>query len=59
MPKEIKKFEGTEEEWTNLAYQLARSFAPRIYACKKCGYPVVDGYCCYECGDTNPSEMSD
>ena len=39
---------------------LAIDFAPQMYPCKKCGYPVVDGYCCTFCGDNNPfKEESD
>jgi hypothetical protein len=43
------------KEWERLADDMARDFAPVIYPCKKCGYPVVKGYCCDGCGDTRPS----
>jgi len=35
--------------------KLAINYAPEIYPCQKCGYPVASGYCCTYCGDTNPS----
>lgn len=40
--------------WERLADALARDYAPRIYPCGKCGYPVVEGYCCTACGDSAP-----
>ena len=43
-------------EWERVANNIARSFCPSIYPCGKCEYPVVDGYCCTSCGDTNPRE---
>ena len=45
-----------QDEIEDAANVIARGFCPRIYACKKCGWPVVDGYCCGTCGDSNPSE---
>lgn len=24
------------------------------YPCQKCGWPVIKGYCCGTCGDSNP-----
>lgn len=46
----------TERGFERLANILAREYVPSIYACKKCGYPVVNGYICTHCGDDNPSE---
>lgn len=43
------------KEWETAANNLARNFAPDILECHKCGAPVVSGYCCCNCGDTNPS----
>jgi predicted RNA-binding protein with PUA domain len=43
-------------EWQVAANMLARSWAPNIYPCKKCNYPVIDGHCCENCGDPNPKE---
>jgi len=51
----IKKFEGNDRKWNEMAGSLARSFCPPIYPCKHCKYPVVSGYCCGECGSNNPS----
>jgi hypothetical protein len=36
--------------------KLAIDFCPTIYPCKKCGYPVISGYRCTYCNDTNPNE---
>ncbi len=44
---------GTEA-WEKLAGEVARSFAPSIYPCAHCDYPVVRGYCCGSCGSSNP-----
>jgi rubrerythrin len=54
----INKFNGTQEEWDELATQLRLQNAPSVYACKKCGYPVVKGNVCTYCWDTNPSQPS-
>lgn len=53
--KEVKKFTGTHDDWERMADRIARSIAPDICHCKTCDYPVVKGYCCTYCGDTNPS----
>jgi hypothetical protein len=54
MSKKIHKQNWTNEEWEQAANRLARSAAPEIYYCKKCGAPVLDGYCCTYCGDEDP-----
>jgi hypothetical protein len=41
--------------WERKADRKARDFAPPIGQCQKCGEPYVTGYCCGECGDSNPS----
>ena len=46
------------KEWEELANQLARDWV-KIYPCKKCHYPVVDGYRCDHCGDANPNEKEE
>jgi hypothetical protein len=51
----MKEIEPYSEEWHSLAYHTARSFCPRIYPCGKCKHPVLSGYCCEYCGDSNPS----
>lgn len=43
------------KEWEADAISLLRSYAPSIYPCKKCGYPVATGYCCHWCGDSSPN----
>lgn len=42
-------------EWERIANSIARDWTPTIYACMKCGWPVVTGYCCNYCKDSNPS----
>ncbi len=44
------------EEYRREKFRLALDFCPRIYPCMRCGYPVVDGFCCTYCGDTNPND---
>lgn len=51
--------EEYSDEWYIEAGRLARNYCPTIYACKKCSYPVVEGYCCTYCGDVNPSETKE
>ncbi|MCK5608587.1 hypothetical protein KAR91_42285 [Candidatus Pacearchaeota archaeon] len=34
---------------------IVDAYAPNIHPCKKCGHPVVEGYACTTCYDTNPS----
>ena len=48
------KTEPYTQKWERKADKLARSFAPPIYPCKKCGNPVIQGYCCTFCKDANP-----
>ena len=59
MPKE-KLFEYphkyNSKEWEQAANNLARGFAPRIYPCKSCGSPVLSGYCCDFCGESDTSD---
>jgi rubrerythrin len=55
MAKKINR--PTEKEYREEAIKQAFQFAPRIYACKKCGWPVADGFCCEYCGDINPSSI--
>jgi len=52
--KKIRKVKPHTLVWERKANWLARSFAPPIFACKKCGNPVVQGYCCIYCGDSDP-----
>lgn len=48
----------TVDEYRAAKIQNALDYSPSQYACKKCGWPVVRGYVCTACGDTNPSEAS-
>ena len=62
--KTVKKFkcEGDpldSPQWQRLANQIAREYAPDIYVCAKCQYPVLSGYCCQFCGSNNPRRSKD
>jgi hypothetical protein len=46
--------EPYSNRWEQLANEQARSYAPEIYPCVKCGYPVISGYCCNFCNNENP-----
>jgi hypothetical protein len=46
----------TDEQYKQEAMRVRLSYAPRVFPCMKCGWPVRDGYCCNYCGDNNPSE---
>lgn len=43
------------EEYMAKANFLALNYCPKIYPCKKCGDPVITGYCCRWCGDNSPN----
>lgn len=45
----------TVQEYQKAQLQTALNYAPTIYPCKKCEWPVAEGYCCRYCGDDNPS----
>jgi hypothetical protein len=51
----VAKLKEGSPAWEKKANELARSHVGPIYGCKKCGHPVIKGYCCKGCGDTNPS----
>lgn len=57
MKKKIKP--PTEAEYQRALLQTALDCAPRIYACKKCGWPVASGYVCNYCGDDEPYKSAD
>jgi hypothetical protein len=44
-----------EREFEKRANLIARQFAPPIRTCAECGWPVLKGYCCNHCGNTDPS----
>ena len=45
----------TNEQYREKKFQIALNFCPQIYPCKKCGWPVPDGYRCPTCKDPDPS----
>ena len=49
----------TRMQYYRAEARIGIDFAPNIYPCKKCGWPVIVGYCCTTCGDSNPSEEKD
>jgi ribosomal protein L32 len=49
--------EITNDEYNKRVKELAYNFLD-IRTCKKCGSPVINGYVCMYCQDTNPSEES-
>lgn len=51
--RKSKKLDPESEEWEKLANELARSWV-FIISCKHCGYPVVEGYSCVNCGSNDP-----
>lgn len=44
----------TDRQFRDDKLSLLECYAPKIYPCQKCGWAVMDGYCCSTCGDTNP-----
>lgn len=46
----------TDEQYREAKFSIALRFCPNFYPCKKCGWPVPDGYCCPTCKDNNPQE---
>ena len=52
--KKIEKPE-TSRTYKEEKQALIDGMTPEIYPCKKCGHPVVEGYACTTCHDTNPS----
>lgn len=50
----MNKIKPLSKHWVKLAQELALSRVPNIFACGKCNYPVIKGYCCEFCGDSDP-----
>ncbi len=53
--KKVKYTYLSDRTLRRLVCNLAIAYAPEIYRCKRCGYPVISGYCCTHCGDSDPS----
>lgn len=45
----------SEAQYRRALIALAIGYAPEIYPCHHCGWPVIHGYCCQICGSVNPS----
>ena len=52
--KTVRKIKPLSKQWVKLAQELALSRVPNIFACGKCNHPVIKGYCCEFCGDSDP-----
>jgi len=51
-PNKIKP--PTKKQYREHVIRKALDWAPKIYPCQKCGWPVFSGYCCETCGDSEP-----
>jgi len=51
---ERPRLDRDSQEWQSRANRLARDYAPTIYPCAHCSYPVAKGYCCVTCGTADP-----
>ena len=56
--EELTEIEIFSDLWHRHAYAIARQYAPHMYPCGKCNYPVASGYCCTYCGNINPSSAT-
>ena len=52
--EKVNKIKPLSKQWIKEAHELALSRVT-IYACGKCNHPVIDGYRCEFCGDSNPN----
>lgn len=50
----MKKIDPNSTEYRKLKIEMALDFCPPIWPCERCGHPVVSGYCCTNCGDSDP-----
>ena len=50
----VRKIKPLSKQWVKEAYELALSRTPNIFACGKCNHPVIKGFCCEFCGDSDP-----
>ena len=57
--KTTKKIKPFTTAWCKIAAYVASNYAPQIFPCKECGYPVADGYCCGNCGSAEPGNPDD
>lgn len=56
MPKPVRAWPGFRDTnaWQRAADALARSFAPTVIPCERCGYPSMVGYVCHHCKAGDP-----
>ena len=55
----VKRYEQDSDAYKIALFNQMKRFCPPSYPCCVCGYPVIKGYCCNNCGDTNPSDPND
>lgn len=55
-----KKIEppSSKDEYTRAVLELVFMMTPKVYPCKKCGWPVITGLACSTCMDGNPHEST-
>lgn len=49
-----KRTPPSPKEYEEAQVSLALSYAPNMYPCADCKWPVIDGYCCTYCGSSSP-----
>jgi hypothetical protein len=54
--KEYNRIEPHSIEYFKQRVALALSFTPEMSPCGECGYPVIKGYFCNNCGNTEPNK---
>lgn len=45
----------TERQYRIAEIETAFTYAPKIYPCSTCEWPVGDGFICFWCGESNPN----
>lgn len=54
----MKRLDPNGRTYQREAIQLAFDSCSSIYPCADCGHPVLSGYVCEHCGNTQPTERS-
>lgn len=54
MSDKLVKPPKSEAAYRKAEIRMALSWCPEIYPCAACGWPVLQGYICKTCGNTNP-----
>lgn len=57
---DVRKIKApTKKQYHDYEIALALSWAPQMYPCAKCGWPVPDGYCCSTCRTGTPRQAAE